>query len=95
MNKKEIEKIIVTAAEETHTKLAAAIQKTGRETRLFGRDAILDSLALVALIAAVETGLREHCEQDILLVNEDAMSRRHSPFRSVGALCDYIQEMLG
>ncbi len=94
MNQQEIEKIILQAAEETHSQLAATIRQDGRNTPLFGRDTPLDSLALVALIAAVETGLREHFDRDILLVNEDAMSRRRSPFRNVGALCDYIQELL-
>ncbi len=94
MNQQEIQNIILQAAEETHSRLAAAIRDQGRETKLFGRDAPLDSLALVSLIAAVETSLREHCHKDIMLVNEDAMSRSRSPFRTVGTLCDYINELI-
>ena len=93
MTRLDIYQIIVEAAEETNPELASTIKEKGRQTELFGRNAPLDSLALVALIAAVETRVREHSGEDILLVNEEAMSRRHSPFRSVGALCDYIDEL--
>jgi len=94
MIKNKIENIIIEAADETHSQLATAIREQGRDTKLFGRDALLDSLALVSLIAAVESRLREQCRNDIMLVNEDAMSRRHSPFRTVGSLCDYIDELI-
>ncbi len=94
MNQQKIQDIILQAAEETHSRLADIIREQGRETKLFGRDAPLDSLALVSLITAVETRVREHWHNDIMLVNEDAMSRNHSPFRTVGSLCDYIDELL-
>ena len=94
MKPQEIQNIILQAAEETNSQLAAAIREHGDKTKLFGRDALLDSLALVSLIAAVESRLREQSENEVMLVNEDAMSRQHSPFRTVGALRDYIEELL-
>ena len=89
-----IQNIILEAADETDPAFANEIRRHGRDTKLFGKGASLDSLALVTLIAAVETRLRDQTDSDILLVNENAMSRRNSPFRTVGTLCDYICEIL-
>lgn len=89
-----IQSIILEAADETDPAFANEIRQQGADTKLFGKGATLDSLALVTLIAAVETRLRDQTDVDILLVNEDAMSRRNSPFRTVGTLRDYICERL-
>mgnify|MGYP006299700893 CR=1 FL=1 len=94
MNNQTIQQIIIDAAEETHPPFAAEVREHGSETVLFGRGSTLDSLGLVTLIAAVEMRLQDATGKDILLVNEDAMSRRRSPFRTIGTLIEYIQEGL-
>lgn len=63
-------------------------------TRLFGREAALDSLALVSFIVLVEERIETATSQSVRLVTEQAMSRSSSPFRSVGTLADYIVELL-
>ncbi len=57
---------------------------------LYGRDAPLDSLSLVNLIVASERRIRENFGVGITLADEHAMSQKRSPFRSVGALADFI-----
>ncbi len=94
MTDTEIYELIEDAVVESCPELLDLLRREGRETPLFGRHAPLDSLALVALIAAVETRLRDATDRDLLLVNEDAMSRRNSPFRTVGSLGAYIAEMV-
>jgi len=57
---------------------------------LFGRDSQLDSLGLVNLIVSVEDSVNEVYNTSISIANEKAMSQKHSPFRSVDTLSDYI-----
>ena len=58
-------------------------------TRLVG-GSVIDSLGLVDLILEVETRLRKEHGVTVTLADERAMSQRHSPFRTVGTLADYI-----
>jgi acyl carrier protein len=66
----------------------------GRNTRLFGGDAPLDSLELVTLIVNIEEAVEIELDHTITLANESAMSRRVSPFTSVGLLTDYVVELI-
>ena len=60
------------------------------ETRLIGREGILDSLGLVNLIVDVEEEVYARYQLTISLVDDRAMSQKHSPFATVGRLADYI-----
>ncbi|WP_372784523.1 hypothetical protein [Phenylobacterium sp.] len=66
----------------------------GPATPLFGADAKLDSLSLVSVIVDVETALTVKWDAPISLTDDRAMSREISPFDDVGALTDYILELL-
>jgi acyl carrier protein len=61
---------------------------------LFGERGSLDSLSLVNLIVSVEEGVAEEFGVSIVLADEKAMSRRTSPFRTVGTLSDYVATLL-
>jgi len=63
-------------------------------TRLFGARSPLDSMNLVNLIAEIEDRLSDDFDLSITLASERAMSRVHSPFRSVGSCVDYIMELI-
>jgi acyl carrier protein len=62
----------------------------GDDTRLIGRKGVLDSMGLVTLIVDVEQRLEEEYDLVVVLADERAMSQKHSPFRSVGSLADYV-----
>jgi acyl carrier protein len=64
------------------------------DTRLVGSSAVLDSLGLVTLMVDVEQRVDEALGRSITLASERAMSQKHSPFRTVGALADFIGELL-
>lgn len=66
----------------------------GRNTRLFGGEAPLNSLELVTLIVYVEEELEVVLGHSVILANDRAMSRRVSPFSTVGLLVDYIVELI-
>jgi acyl carrier protein len=69
-------------------------EKISEDTRLLGGDTGLDSLSLVALIVAIEEDVQEAFGRPVTLADERAMSRKNSPYRSVGALVDFIVELL-
>jgi acyl carrier protein len=65
-----------------------------RDTLLFGDAGLLDSVGLVSLIVAIEQEIENDLGVSIVLADERAMSQKHSPFRSIGALADYAATLL-
>jgi acyl carrier protein len=63
-------------------------------TSLIGKQAVLDSLALVTLIVDLEQRIEEEYDVAITLADDRAMSQKHSPFRTVGSLTAYIDQLL-
>lgn len=86
--------LIRQAAEETNEQFAVQISKKGAETILFGRKGKLDSIGLVNLVVAVETLIEEEFDVNLTIADERAMSQKHSPFRTVSTLADYIIMLL-
>ena len=66
----------------------------GPQTRLFGRDATLDSLSLVSVIVDVETEVGAALGRSISLTDDRAMSQQVSPFGSVQTLLAYIMTLV-
>jgi acyl carrier protein len=64
------------------------------DSKLFGGDGPLDSMALVNLVVDLEELIEDEFGKTITLADEKAMSRRTSPFSRVQNLIDYIQEQL-
>lgn len=64
------------------------------DTALLGKSSVIDSLALVSLIIATEQKLQEEFGLSITLVNENAMSEEHSPFKTIGTLVDHVYLLL-
>ena len=64
-------------------------------TPLFGGDDGIDSLSLVRLVADIERAAERELGKTIVLADERAMSRRSSPFRTVGTLSELLYERAG
>ena len=64
------------------------------QTRLFGADAMLDSLSLVSVIVDVEAAMTELSGREISLTDDRAMSQTVSPFSDVSTLTNYILLLL-
>ena len=67
---------------------------TSPDSPLFGPDAPLDSLGLVTFVMQVEERIEDRLGTKVSLVSERAMSRTHSPFRTMGSLERFISELL-
>ena len=63
---------------------------TAADTTLLGVGGAVDSLGLVRLILEIEREVQQQFGRAISLTDERAMSQRNSPFRSVGAIAEYI-----
>lgn len=64
------------------------------ETPLHGVEGGLDSLGLVNFLVAVEEGIERDFGQPIMLSDDRALAREPSPFESVRALVEYIDDLL-
>ena len=64
------------------------------DAHLYGGKGQLDSLGLVNLLVAVEQNIEDEFDTSIVLADERAMSQKHSPFKTVGSLADYIEIIL-
>jgi acyl carrier protein len=68
--------------------------KIDLNTRLFGADAVLDSLSLVSVIVDVESAVSELAGHEISLTDDRAMSQEISPFSDVNSLTAYIELLM-
>lgn len=62
------------------------------ETKIVGVQGILDSLAFVSFLVAVEQKINEKFDKHISLNSERAFAQKQNPFRSVGTLRQYITD---
>jgi acyl carrier protein len=72
-----------------------ALANPVESTPLFGGDDGIDSLSLVRLVADIEREAELALGKIIVLADERAMSRRQSPFRTVGTLSELLYERIG
>ncbi len=87
--------IIIQQATELNEELTNKIPLgQGADAPLFGRDGVLDSIALVTLIVAVEQAIEDEFDTALTIADEKAMSQKLSPFRTVGALSEYVQKLI-
>lgn len=69
--------------------------KASPDLPLIGEEAAITSMGLVSFVSDIESTLQERLSVELTLVSEQALSRRHSPFRTIDALSDYVLELLG
>jgi acyl carrier protein len=62
-------------------------------TELYGTNGHLDSMGLVGLLMDIEESMQDE-GFDISLSDDRAMSQKHSPFKNVSSLTDYIETLM-
>ncbi len=94
--RKAILDLVLAAVQSLNDELPPADQlQLAEDTLLFGEGSSLDSLSLVSVIVDIETAVADQLGQPISLTDDKAMSRPVSPYTHIGALVDYIFELLG
>ena len=87
--------IILKATDEVNQELDQKVPiELGAEAPLFGSKGVLDSIALVSLVVAVEEAISDNLGANLTLADEKAMSQKNSPFRSIASLVDYVDLLL-
>ncbi|NGP60488.1 hypothetical protein L3476_21650 [Paenibacillus thiaminolyticus] len=97
MNNGEVYAIIIEAAEAYNSEgdIDAPIDYSqGKETPLYGKDGVLDSLALVNFVVLLEQQLEDHFDVNIQIVSDKAMSQKTSPFLTIGTLSDFVESLI-
>lgn len=93
--KEKIEKIVLESLVELNEEMENdQLTNPSKDTKLYGSNGALDSLALVSLITDLEDKVSDEFDKDIVLADEKAMSQRISPFRTVESLVNYISKLL-
>ena len=92
---KEIKEITLKALEEIANMHGIDLHEDpGINTRIIGKNGILDSLAFVTYVVAIEGKINQRFNAQISLQDERAFSQTKSPFRSIGDLIEYITALL-
>ena len=92
---KNLEEIILEQIEEYNENLEKKIDISQRkDTVLFGAGGVLDSVDFVTLILDVTQAVEDEYGKSITIFDEKAMSRKNSPFRTVGTLAEYLEKIL-
>jgi acyl carrier protein len=92
-NKDQIELIIIKCVTDYLETIGNNETLVTSSTNLIGSDAILDSIGLVNVIVDIEGELAMN-DINVTLTSEKAMSRKVSPFRSVGSIVAFINECI-
>jgi acyl carrier protein len=92
MNKKISDIIFSTLDEITRLNNLKLPAELNYDTSLIGSKGVLDSLAFVSFLVAVEQEINRQFDKYISLSSEKAFSQKRNPFRSVGTLIQYITE---
>ena len=95
MEKKEILKIVIDQVELLRDTFPQDEQFVIDENMvLFGADSNIDSLSLVSLIVDLESLFYDEYNIEISLTDDNAMTRKISPFNTISTLTDYIFEVV-
>jgi acyl carrier protein len=94
MDKKQIHNIVINKVKELIDTLPEEQKfELSDNTVLFGSGSAIDSLSLVSLIVDLEGEFASEHGHDISLTDDNAMTRKISPFSSITNLVDYIFEL--
>lgn len=95
LNKDAVQEIVLQALNNINDERGSDEQiQVCLSTRLFGTDAVLNSLSLVSVIVDVEAAISDASGRDISLTDDRAMGQAISPFSDVGTLTRYILLLL-
>ena len=71
-----------------------SLRNIQNETPIFSGEFSIDSISLAILIGDFEMSIREQLGLKVILADEKAMSRKNSPYKTVGTLLDFTLERL-
>ncbi|MBC9030952.1 hypothetical protein IAG41_00960 [Sphingomonas sp. JC676] len=94
MNKDEALRIVLDALQRLNEELDDPVE-VSPHTRLFGADAVIDSLSLVSVIVDVEAEASDLLGVPVSLTDDRAINQPVSPFTDPETLAAYIVTLAG
>lgn len=64
------------------------------DARLLGSEKGVDSLTFVNLVVAIEEQIHKKWGKSVVLVDEDNMVLQEHPFRTIGAMAEYVERVI-
>lgn len=94
-NRDRIAQAIYSAVDELNKQLPKGnqLEKSPDEV-LYGKTGKLESLDFVTFIMEVEEKIRDEFGSDVMITDENLLSKERSPFSTLGTLTDYLAEVL-
>jgi acyl carrier protein len=65
----------------------------GADTKLLGTDAVVDSVGFLGFLMSAESALGNTVDLSALLIEAGDVPSEESPFRTVGSLANYIEQV--
>lgn len=94
MMNEELAMIVIETARELGEEAIDSCSDFGIDTKLFGKEGLLDSMGLVTLVIAAEQAIEDKFGQSVVLADEKALSQSKSPYRTVRTLVEYAAAQL-
>ena len=95
MKIEKIERLIIKSLQEVKEALDEEnLDLQVSDISLFGQRGILDSMGLVSLITDLEERIENEFGVSLILADENAMSQKKSPVRTVSSLAKYIHRLV-
>lgn len=94
-NHERVLKAVYAAVDELNAQIGvgAHVEKSLDEV-LYGKDGKLESLDFVTFIMEVETKMNEEFGLDLMITDEDLLSKQKSPFSTMGNLVEYLEKLV-
>ena len=94
-NQERITKSIYAAVDKVNTQLPKGTRlDKSPDAVLYGKSGVLESLDFVTFIMEIEEQIQQEFGVDLMITDENLLSKEKSPFSTLGTLTDYLAEAL-
>ena len=94
-NQERVVKAVYAAVDELNRQLPKGVHiKKSPDEALYGKSGKLESLDFVTFIMEVETKVKDEFNVDLMITDEDLLSKQKSPFSTLGTLIEYLENLL-
>lgn len=94
-NRERITRAVYSAVDDLNSQLPAGVSiEKVPEAPLYGKAGKLESLDFVTFIMEVEEKVRAEFGVDVMITDENLLSKEKSPFSTLGTLTEYLETVL-
>ncbi len=94
-NRDRIVQAIYSAVDELNTQLPTGVSlEKSPDAVLYGKSSKLESLDFVTFIMEVEEKVNDEFGVQVMITDENLLSKEKSPFSTLGTLTDYLEKIL-